>query len=92
MARFLVEVPHEEETIACAKALKILLETGSHFLTNADWGCLDGDHRGWITVEMGSRDEALAILPVAYRAQAKVIQLNKFSVKDLDDIIRHHKS
>ena len=38
MARFLIEVPHEPELIACARAVEILLKTGSHFLTHADWG------------------------------------------------------
>jgi hypothetical protein len=38
MARFLVEVPHESGVVACARANKILLETGSHFLTHADFG------------------------------------------------------
>jgi len=44
MPRFLIEVPHEEETVACARAVKIFLESGSHFLTQADWGCKDGEH------------------------------------------------
>ena len=38
MARFLIEVPHEPELVACAWAVEILLKTGSHFLTHADWG------------------------------------------------------
>jgi hypothetical protein len=36
MARFLIEVPHESDTVACAHAVRVFLETGSHFLTNAD--------------------------------------------------------
>ena len=51
MNRFFIEVPHEEEVLACANAVKILLETGSHFLSHADWGCSDGVHKGWVTVE-----------------------------------------
>lgn len=38
MARFLIEVPHEPEAVACARAVEIFLRTGSHFLTHADWG------------------------------------------------------
>jgi hypothetical protein len=51
MARFLIEVPHEAEKVACTLAVRILLTTGSHFLTRADFGCLDGEHKAWITVE-----------------------------------------
>jgi len=45
MPRFLIEVPHDEDVIACAQVIKIFLSTGSHFLSNADWGCRDGEHK-----------------------------------------------
>jgi hypothetical protein len=38
MARFLIEVPHAEEKVACARVVEIFLKTGSHFLSRADWG------------------------------------------------------
>ncbi|HTN43077.1 MAG TPA: hypothetical protein VMN77_04690 [Nitrospiria bacterium] len=91
MAKYLIEVPHEAEPVACAKAVKVLLETGSHFLTNADWGCWDGEHKAWITLEMGSKDEARSILPVAYRSQAKIVQLNKFTLQEIDEFLSHHR-
>jgi hypothetical protein len=92
MAKYLIEVPHEAEQMACAKAVKVLMTTGSHFLTNADWGCSDGVHKGWITLDLGSKEEALSILPVAYRSQARIVKLNKFSMKEIDDILGHHRS
>jgi hypothetical protein len=91
MARFLIEVPHEEEVIACARAIKILQTTGSHYLTNADYGCNDGVHKGWITVEAENKQAARAILPVPYRDQATIVQLNKFGTKEIDELLRHHK-
>jgi len=92
MARFLIEAPHESEVVACAKAIRLLLETGSHFITNADWGCKDGDHRGWIIVDVDSREEAQAILPPTYRHEAKVVKLNKFTLAEIDDILAHHEA
>ena len=91
MARFLIEVPHEEEVIACAHVVEIFLKTGSHFLTNADWGCKDGDHRAWIIVDVDSKEQARSILPPAYRSQARIVQLNKFTMEEIDEIRRHHK-
>ena len=91
-ARFLIEVPHEEETVACARAVEILLRTGSHYLTRADWGCKDGEHKGWIIVEADSKDEARDILPPVYRPHAKIVQLNSFSIEEIEDLLRHHKS
>lgn len=92
MLRFLIEVPHEEETVACARAVEILLKTGSHFLSNAEWGCMDGVHKGWIIVEAENKDQARYMLPPAYRHQATIVQLNKFTLEQIDKIISHHKS
>ena len=91
MARFLIEVPHEADTAACAYAVQIFLKTGSHFLTHADWGCTDGEHKAWLTVEVNSKEEARRILPVAYRAQAKIVKLNKFTLAEIDEHLRHHQ-
>jgi hypothetical protein len=90
MARFLLEVPHDAEPVACAQAVQILLSTGSHFLTHADYGCMDGEHKAWIIVEVEDKDEARAILPPAYRSEAKIVQLNKFTLEEIDEILRHH--
>jgi hypothetical protein len=73
----------------CAGA-QVLLQTGSHFLTNADFGCKDGDHRAWIIVEVESKDEARMILPPAYRATSRIVGLNKFSLEELGELLKHH--
>jgi len=91
MARFLIEVPHEAEKVACALAVRILLTTGSHFLTHADFGCLDGVHKAWIIVEGESKEEVRFILPPAYRSQAKIVKLNKFTLEEIEEILRQHK-
>ena len=90
MAKFLIELPHEAEKVACARAVQILLRTGSHFITHADFGCYDGVHKAWITVEVDSKDEARAILPPAYRTQATIVGLNKFTLEEIDELLRHH--
>jgi hypothetical protein len=68
----------------------VFLRTGSHFLTHADWGCKDGDHKAWMIVEVDTKAEARNIIPPPYRASAKVVQLNTFTMQDLDDMGRHH--
>ena len=91
-ARFLIELPHEPTTVACARAVEAVLKTGSHFLTHADWGCKDGEHKAWIIVEVQSKDEALAIVPPQFRSQARVVQLNWFSLEEIQDILRLHQA
>ena len=90
MTRFLIEVSHEASAVACARAVKLFLQTGSHFLTNADFGCADGDHRAWIIVEGEDKREVRDLLPPLYRAQARIVGLNKFSLQEVDELLRQH--
>ena len=92
MPRFLIEVPHPEEIRACARVVQVFLATGSHFLTRADWGCMDGVHSCWIIVEAETKEEARNILPPAFRAEAKITGLNRFTMEEIDCILAHHKS
>jgi len=91
MPRFLIEVPHEEEIVACAHVVEIFLKTGSHYLTHADWGCKDGVHKAWIIAEVDNKDQAKAILPPAYRHDATIVQLNKFTMDEIEELLRYHK-
>jgi hypothetical protein len=90
MARYLLEVPHGPDHVACDRAARIFLATGSHFLTHADFGCSDGEHKAWLTVEVDSREEALRILPPGLRAHARVVQLSKFSLSSFGEMLREH--
>lgn len=91
MTKYLIEVPHDADTMACIEAVQIFLQTGSHFLTNADWGCMDGDHKAWIVVDLESKEEARMIVPPAYRANTKIVALNRFNTNDLDEMLSHHQ-
>ena len=92
MARFLIEVPHDNTAAECARAAEVFLRTGSHFLTRADWGCMDGEHRAWIIVEVESKAEARSIVPPAFRSLARIVQLNTFTLEQVDELRRHHDS
>jgi len=91
MARYLIEVSHSPGKIDCLRSVQILLSTGSHFLTNADWGCLDGVHKAWFIAEVGSRDEALQIIPPYYRKDTTITALNKFKLKDVEELLKKHE-
>jgi hypothetical protein len=90
MARFLIEVPHSADVAECARVVRVFLETGSHFLTHADWGCLDGVHKAWIIVDVESKEEARTILPLAFRPEAEIVKLNEFRMEQIDEIMSHH--
>lgn len=92
MPRFLIEVSHDAELVACARVVKVFLSSGSHLLTHADWGCMDGDHRSWMIVDVADKNEAMGIVPPALRPNARVIGLNYFSMDQIDGILKQHSA
>ena len=58
MAKYLIEVAHGEDKRSCQEAIQIFLASGSHFISNADWGCMDGEHKAWMVVEVEDKAEA----------------------------------
>ena len=92
MPKFLIEVTHEAEPVACARVVKIFLTSGSHLLTQADWGCMDGDHRSWLIVDVANKNEAMAVVPPGLRPAARIIGLNTFSLGQIDEILSKHPS
>jgi hypothetical protein len=91
MSRFLIEVSHKDDRVECARAIQVFLQTGSHFLVNADWGCLDGEHKAWIILEADSKEDVLSILPLEVRPKAKIVKLARFSMEDVDQVLSQHQ-
>ena len=91
MSKYLIEVPHGSEKIECLRSVAIFLKTGNHFLKNADWGCLDGEHKAWFFMDADSKDEVLRIVPPSYRKDAKISQLNKFRLEEVEELLKHHQ-
>jgi hypothetical protein len=90
MHRYLVEIDHPPDKAACLKAIRQILEMGSHFVTHAEWGCLDDVHTGWIIVEAESHDEARMVLPPVDRAAARVVRLSHFDLERIRELDEHH--
>jgi hypothetical protein len=90
MEKFLIEVPHEATVTACVNAVNIFLQTGSHFLRQADWGCHDGEHKAWLIVQVESKDQALQIVPALFRPVAKIVKLHNFTRSEMENINSAH--
>jgi hypothetical protein len=90
MKKFLIEVPHDSDKKACEHAIQVFRESGSHYLTKAEWGCMDGEHKSWIIVEVESKEEARLIVPPLFRTTARIIQLVAFSSLDTMEADRLH--
>ena len=91
MSKYLIEVPHEGTKDACMKAIRVFMETGSHFLTHAEWGCMDGEHKAWMIVEVENKESAKQILPSLYKMKAKITKLEQLSRRDIGEkVLEYH--
>ena len=90
MARFLIEVPHDATPGECGRAVELLLGSGSHFVSEAEWGCSDGVHKGWIIVDVNTKEEAAFVVPPVYRSRATIVRLTKFTINDIGTILGQH--
>ncbi|HEX2970024.1 MAG TPA: hypothetical protein VHO46_13080 [Bacteroidales bacterium] len=92
MAKYLVEVVHAAERLACLHAIQVFLDTGNHFLINADWGCHDGVHKAWFIIDVDSKEEAMRIVPPFFRRDTTITQLEKFNMKQIEEMMAEHKA
>jgi len=90
MERYLIEVPHEATEASCNNAVRIFLQTGSHFLRQADWGCHDGEHKAWLIVEVENKDQARQIVPSFFRNDTRIIKLHTFTREEMENIEHYH--
>jgi hypothetical protein len=78
---YLVTSPHTPEE--CLKALDEVSAMGSKTLGKYEWGCLSGDHTGYIMIEAASEDDALKVVPADIRSKAKAEKVTKFTVAQI---------
>lgn len=91
MTRFLIEVPHEKTEQACNRAIDVFKATGSHFLSNADWGCHDNEHKAWMVVELDDKQQALSIVPPEFRSAARITEIERLSQANMESVAKEHK-
>ncbi len=88
MSRFLIESSYSSEYEACLRAASTLLSSGSHYITHADWGCRDGVLKAWLIAEVDSKEDAMRIVPPAFRSDTIVIQLNKVTLQEIQNLVQ----
>jgi hypothetical protein len=83
---YLIMSPHTKES--CLADLDAVLAETPQLLDSIEWGCMSGDHTGYLIVQAKSEDAARQMLPTSLRKDAKIIRLNQFSA---DQIRSFHK-
>ena len=86
MPEYLVESPHSKEE--CLKVLDEIKQEQPEMLDRYRFGCMAGEHTGWITVEANNKAEARSILPDFLRDRARVVELNKFTPEQIESFHR----
>jgi len=62
----------------------------SHFLTNAEWGCYDGDPPLLDGRRRGQQGGGARHRAAGLRAQSRIVQLNSFTMDEIDELLRKH--
>jgi hypothetical protein len=88
MATYLIEIPHSENSFECRQVIKLFVESGSHLLVNALWGCNSGVHKSWFISDFDNKEQALQIIPPFLRHNASIIELNTFSKNDFEQFAK----
>jgi hypothetical protein len=82
--RFLIISTHTPEQ--CLKVLDEVEAKSPKLLAKMDWGCMSGDHTGYVEVNAANEDAAREMLPESARSSARIIKLNKFTAEQIKQL------
>lgn len=89
MPTYLIEIPHSGNITECNHIVKLFIDSGSHLLPNADWGCKDGVHKSWFKGEFDNKEQAMQIIPPLLRHSANIVEVIKFTKNDMGDLAEY---
>jgi hypothetical protein len=84
-AQYLVTSPHTAEE--CLKALDDVSAMGT--LPKWQFGCMDGDHTGYLITTATDAQAALAMVPASVRGKARAVKLHTFTPAELKAAHEH---
>jgi hypothetical protein len=90
MSQYIIYSSHDPSPKECFRVLDAFVAAGAHYLTNAFWGCLDGEHTAWIVVEADNEHQARLMAPPVIRRTAQVVAVNKFTPTQIRELHRAH--
>ena len=87
MGKYLIEVPHGGDKVSCIRAIQVFLTSRSHLVSGVEWGCMEGEHKAWLIIKAKNKEDAMRVLPAAYRKNARITTLHKFTQKQLYETV-----
>jgi hypothetical protein len=90
MSQYIIQSSHDPSPKECFRILDAFVSAGAHYLTNAHWGCLAGEHTAWIMVEADNEHQARLMAPPVIRRTAQVVPVNKFTPAQIRELHQAH--
>ena len=87
MEKYLIEIKNGGDRASCLRSIQSFLSSRTHYVTSAEWGCLEGENKAWLIIKTSNSADAMRIIPAAYRQHAKITKLHKFKGKDIDQAL-----
>lgn len=81
-------VPHTKEE--CLKTLDEYSAETSKLLSQVEWGCMAGDHTGYLFMMGSSDSDVRNMLPANQRKNAKIEMVNTFSKEQIKSFHEKH--
>jgi hypothetical protein len=88
MNSYLIKFPHTPGT--CLATLDKFSSNAPELLNRIEWGCMSGDHTGYLIVERKNEVSALQTIPAVLRSDAKVEKLDKFTMEQIKEFHQQH--
>ncbi|MEA3479573.1 MAG: hypothetical protein U9R60_15425 [Bacteroidota bacterium] len=85
MDKYLIEIKNGGDTASCLRSIQSFLSSRTHFVTSVEWGCLEGENKAWLIIKTSNKEDALRIIPAAYRKNARIMKLHKFTGKEIKE-------
>jgi hypothetical protein len=83
---YLIEMKHTKSE--CLKALDEINDNNKDLLSKINWGCLEGNHTGYLIVDASTEKEATKEIPKPAKERTTVYKLSKFTP---EQIANYHK-
>jgi len=90
MDKYLIEIKNGGDTASCLRSIQSFLSSRTHFVTSVEWGCLEGEKKAWLIIKTGNKADAMRIIPSAYRQNARITKLHKFTGKEIKETTLKH--
>jgi len=92
MNKYLIEIQHGGDRASCLRAIEVFFASRSHLVSSVEWGCMEGENKAWLIIKTENKEDAIRVVPEAYRQNAKITKLHKFTKKMINESTGDYQS